>query len=652
MKITKHFYEGSLEANYKLFKLEKPDIKIGFTTFRSLKPRHVMKIRLRDRRVCLCKYHTNVMFGVQVFCRIRRFLKGIVLTRKKEGAVEVTDKQPLRDFCPSNIGSASDLWFASKCITSEVHPSMECITGECTDCGLPNMQLEVDDVPGRKPSPPDVVTWSRYEYIDTKNRKGETVKRIHLVVRTDSIKQYLDVFMADWKRYNYHSFEARWQSKCFRDLLDRAESDDKLLVLTADFIMNIGVKPMYEVQSSFFTTSQITLLVFITHHKVSGVISHHFISDDLRHDSAMYASCLEKVLLALGVLNSNASDDKAYWKGKRVVIFTDGAASQFKCANALLSDMYLRRRLGLQRLEHNYFSTSHGKGLHDGEGGSLKYLVNNAMLLKSVGDTLQDAESVYDFSNVNFASTEKSRSAIAKKAADAVVRGRLFYLVKEDDIADYRSRFTTAETIKGTLAQHQFISDEGCPVLDVKYRELTCFCNACWEGKYDECVNTAWVKQPVKHTVVVNNKEDYENFTASDIELGEVVAIRKSEFDCEDSDLRMYRFYLMHVTGTLEKLAQGESDDYQNSFRTGTKVLRGRYYDLDDPDKDDVVFTLSKKKAIVYANSIIARGVKLVRPCGAVPSLTAPVHLRRLRCKNDVLYMLCPGELARIESVF
>ena len=658
--MTKHFYEGSLEANYKLLMLEKPHLKLGFTTFRLLKPVFVQKIRVKDRRVCLCKYHTNVMFGVNVLCRLKRFLRGFPLPRVRVRMNPASVKKvPLSESMPV-LGSSSDLWYATKCQFGGTHPNMECMTGACKECGPEQLALEVD--PDSAPKPPTVVTWSRYEYIDALNRKGEQVRRIHLVPRIDSIPEFLDIFMADWSKYNYHSFEARWQSKQFRDLLDMADNDDSIVVLTADFIMNIGVKPMYEVQSAFYTTEQITLLVFISHHKHSGVMAHHFISDDLRHDSAMYAYSLEKVLSSLGSLHQrdggdsnkagastgNATDgDRGYWHGKNVVVFTDGAGSQFKCANAVLSDLLLRTKLGLNRLEHNFFSTSHGKGLHDGEGGSLKYLVTHAMIKKDVGDTLINAKSVYDFSEVNFKSTVKSESAIPAKAAAAVVKGRIFYLVEEDDIATYRAAFATSTTVPGTLKLHQFISMSSFDMLDVKTRNLSCFCACCWDGEYAKCENIDWVQQPVMHTMTSNKEMVPTAFKPSEILLGEVVAIKKSVDDTEDTTLDAYRFYLLHVTGALEKLASTTTDDYGNKFRTGTNVLRGKYYNLVNAVKKPGVYQLSSKEAIVYANSIVARSVKLKAP----GSVTGTGVFALLRCNLKKQFVMCEGESNRVESV-
>ena len=44
----------TLVEAFQLFKAEHPDIKVGFTSFRKLKPKEVRRISDTNRRTCLC----------------------------------------------------------------------------------------------------------------------------------------------------------------------------------------------------------------------------------------------------------------------------------------------------------------------------------------------------------------------------------------------------------------------------------------------------------------------------------------------------------------------------------------------------------------------------------------------------------------------
>ena len=49
----------SLAETYALFKEEHPEVNVGLTKFKSLRPKHVLFSSQMPHNVCLCKYHEN-----------------------------------------------------------------------------------------------------------------------------------------------------------------------------------------------------------------------------------------------------------------------------------------------------------------------------------------------------------------------------------------------------------------------------------------------------------------------------------------------------------------------------------------------------------------------------------------------------------------
>lgn len=59
--IQKHLMAITLQEAHKVFTEENPDMKIGFTSFRKLKPPQVKRVSEKNRWSCLCKTCCNVL---------------------------------------------------------------------------------------------------------------------------------------------------------------------------------------------------------------------------------------------------------------------------------------------------------------------------------------------------------------------------------------------------------------------------------------------------------------------------------------------------------------------------------------------------------------------------------------------------------------
>lgn len=84
---------------------------------------------------------------------------------------------------------------------------------------------------------------------------------------------------------------------------------------------------------------------------------------------------------------------------QNVVVFSDGAPSQFKQRFLLSNLHWYKATYELESLEWEFFATSHGKGAVDGLGGSLKRPVRQQVfsrkaMVNNAQDLLQRANVV------------------------------------------------------------------------------------------------------------------------------------------------------------------------------------------------------------------------------------------------------------------
>ena len=107
---------------------------------------------------------------------------------------------------------------------------------------------------------------------------------------------------------------------------------------------------------------------------------HVLASDDLSHDKKSVAVFMDTVV--------NNFIRKSFPQVRVVNIFSDGPSSQFK--NKFMAGFYhTLQRKGL-RIKWPFFATSHGKGVIDGLGGTVKRMVWGAMSTRKVSNA-QDA---------------------------------------------------------------------------------------------------------------------------------------------------------------------------------------------------------------------------------------------------------------------
>ena len=181
-------------------------------------------------------------------------------------------------------------------------------------------------------------------------------------------------------------FGKRKQSTCFEETL--AHLGEKECVVQVDFAENYGCAYQDEIQTAHWSQNQVTLFtvaVLTKKEEASKNVceSYVIISDDKDHDKKSVAAFMWRIINEC-VIKKHPNVDK-------VKLFSVGPSSQSK--NRFIVN-FLHKIMKIVHIEWNYFATSHGKGVVDGIGGTVKRLVWNAVMTRKVA-AVQDALSFY-----------------------------------------------------------------------------------------------------------------------------------------------------------------------------------------------------------------------------------------------------------------
>ena len=201
---------------------------------------------------------------------------------------------------------------------------------------------------------------------------------------------FISEFRGKIQQYIKHVDMARWQDEQFRICRDTFPLGTILSVV--DFAENYTLQPQNEIQSQYYHSEQVSIMVHITYRhgpdsteekRVIVKESHFYISDDRTHDIHYVQHCFK-----LFYDHVIAMDIPFY----RHLIWSDGCAGQFKNARVFLWLCSLHIKYKVPHI-WNYFETGHGKGEHDGAGACIKTALRREEM-KFTGARLRDAASI------------------------------------------------------------------------------------------------------------------------------------------------------------------------------------------------------------------------------------------------------------------
>ena len=166
--------------------------------------------------------------------------------------------------------------------------------------------------------------------------------------------------------------------------------------MVADFSENYSFILQDEAQGFHWNNAQATVLPFVIYYRHSGEechLSYVVISDYLHHDTvAVYLFQKSLITFLKRVLPSSP---------KKIVHFSDGAASQYKNRKNFINLCNHEADLGIQD-EWHFSATSDGKGASDGVGGTVKRLAARASLQRPYEQQIMTPLQLYEWASETY----------------------------------------------------------------------------------------------------------------------------------------------------------------------------------------------------------------------------------------------------------
>ncbi|KAK3911370.1 Trigger factor [Frankliniella fusca] len=408
VSIRKGVYEqkrlllSNLPELYQQFKSEYEDLKVGLTTFSSLKPKWcVFAGGAGTHEQCICQTHQNIkllMYALNVKTHYRDLIK----------------------LCVCNIEDRS------------------CMLKVCENC--PNLDAVIEILKKQIVLPEfeeseDDSDNELYDYFEEsiKFRQWKSVgDRTEMVVQICSRSELLEIGSKQMMDLITHDFIACSQ----RDYLKKLKEDlpQNKVVIAMDFSMNYNCLVQGAVQSYHWSPKQATVHPTIIYIKnENGDLDRRsliFISDDLEHDVPLVRKIQERTVAFLKEHFPHITDVE--WA-------TDGCASQYKSKGYFLNLCSQEEEFGL-KASHSYFATSHGKSQCDADGGSVKRKARKASLQRPLDKQIISAQDLFQFCEENM--QEKF----------------IFKFINKSDVQPerelYHQRVAELQTVPGTRSFH------------------------------------------------------------------------------------------------------------------------------------------------------------------------------------------------------
>ena len=220
---------------------------------------------------------------------------------------------------------------------------------------------------------------------DKNNEIKKTVKKMKKICK-GTLDDLLLLFESKIPSFLEHVFVKREQFKYFEEKLTNLDKDEA--VIQVDFAENYTCKYQDEIQSAHWNQEQVTLFtvaIWTKNPSAPGNLckTHVIVSDDVAHDKTSVSVFMSTILDDF-VKKMHPNVTKAY-------IFSDGPGSQFK--NKYIVN-FLHKLNQTIHIQWNFFATTHGKGVVDGVGGTIKRLVWKALIARKAA-VVVDAKTFY-----------------------------------------------------------------------------------------------------------------------------------------------------------------------------------------------------------------------------------------------------------------
>ncbi len=334
---------------YNQFKATHPNYKKKYRTFCKAIPKNIRRLKMSDRRVCVCEKCYNLEQRVDALKR--------VLGR----GVERPTLKSLSDMtlCPY-----------------EKFPSRKCVDRRCDDCGTAKLIEKFQPLVSNNNN---TAKWHEWRHVEQKSRNKKK-KKVWLKKRfTANPEDLLKKIAEGMEWYSSHDFRRNYQYNFVTQLLERLPLNQAYLA--ADFSQNMSLAPQDEIESKHWDTPHATLHpVYVVRHEKESTVekpkyrkeSHIILSNEETHDARAVYAFIRHVIKFI-------QDNPGPEKLRRVKRITDNCCVQYKCAEAFSHMVEYSNQLDVD-VDYNFTEPGHGKNVPDGIGATTKQMMARLIL--------------------------------------------------------------------------------------------------------------------------------------------------------------------------------------------------------------------------------------------------------------------------------
>ena len=330
----------NLKEIYLHFKNTYPDVKIGLSTFCSLRPKWCkLAGSAGTHSVCVCIYHQNIKLML-------------------EGANMNVDYKDLLALLACDI------------------ENYDCMLGNCEGCGSAEM----------------LKTMLEEEFSEVEEeisfKLWTSTDRSNLIEVVQSADEFIESLLEKLIQLKKHHYIAKVQASYLREKKENLTESE--CIVLADFAENYSFVVQDESQGFHWTKSQSTVHPFVVYFKDGDKVmskSLCVISDYLKHDTVA-VHVFQKHLLA--------KIKEVVPQVKKVVYFSDGASSQYKNRKNFANLCHHKKDFGLDA-EWHFFATAHGKNACDGVGATTKRETARASLQRPYKEQIMTIQQFFEF---------------------------------------------------------------------------------------------------------------------------------------------------------------------------------------------------------------------------------------------------------------
>ena len=446
---------------YNKFLQEHPLYPYSYTTFRRAIPKHIKKMNLNDRRVCVCMKCFN-------FTEKMRSVSRIATQHKME---PITLRSIYNDsLCEYEKGS---------------FPNISCVDGSCKLC--PQISDKYASILAKEGQTVLKYTQWQHEKTTYLNSKGETVntKVWKQVEHKETMQSIFKQMCEDMNDMKGHIFRNDYQYFQHNQILDNLPLDHA--VVYGDFSQNYAMTPNDEIEAAHYGCPQATLHTWylIRHARTSTLEAPQLtkeavvmISDDLKHDTTAVYNFTLKLLWYM---------DSHPEKINRPTVLhriTDNCGFEYKCKQAFADAQHIEETTGVKIIYH-YSEPGHGKGPQDGLGATVKHGLDMLVIRDQV--RLSTAYDVYLAATRHFNEVGQNAEPSTKNRYEFSRRKILWVPARFT-----RKNFQKDADIKpvpGTL-KLRFL--QSLSHSTVQIANVSCGCSKCLTGKGDSCQYSQW----------------------------------------------------------------------------------------------------------------------------------------------------------------